>query len=181
MSGRAPRRVRASTGRRSSQAALAGPSTLAVRTRRRGRGAGTVLMPPGAGRRSRLLVQQGAHRAGGGEPGAAGGQVIETRPRQWARERARDVLEVDERDELGLLGVARYLRERQDDDLDAGPGELLERFQEVAAVTAGDADAVEAAGRRPPGDVLDHGVVDVVLGAELRPREHAVAERADRL
>src|SRR4051794_9059532 len=64
----------------------------------------------------RVLVQEGPHRAGRGQPGTADGQVVQPDPRERRGEGPGHVLEVDEADELRLLGIAGHLGEREDDD-----------------------------------------------------------------
>ena len=159
------------------------PGVTTAATRPGYRPATALLSPRGRApsARSGVVVQQRAHRARRRQPRTADRQIVEADSWQRRGERPRDVLEIDEGDEIGLLRVPGDLGERQDDDLDAGPGELLQRLEEVAAVAARDEEPTEPTARGPGADVHEHVGVDVVVRAQLRAGEDVVAEGPDRL
>ena len=82
---------------------------------------------------------------------------------------------------VGADRVAGDLAEGDDDDLRARAGEVLQRLGEVAPVAGEDDQPAQPVAVRPDGDVVEHVLVDVVVGLALRPGEHREAEAAQRL
>ena len=123
-----------------------------------------------------------AHRAGRRQPRAALGQVVQPDARQRRGERAGHVLEVDERDEVGLLrvpgdlGERQHRRRRRRSRASSSSGSRKLRPSPLATTSRRSRCVA-----RPVAMCVEHVGVDVVVGAELGPGEDGVAERADRL
>src|SRR3712207_4102314 len=117
-----------------------------------------------------------AQAPGRPQPRAVRREGVEADPVQRLDEGARNVLDVDELEQLRADRVAGHLAEGHHDHARALPDQLLQRVGEVAAIAREDDQPAQVVAVRPDGDVVEHVLVDVVVRLRLRPREHGEAE-----